>query len=72
MIDFISRINPFKQTPTAKALDEKEQYLNKMSVVSNRIDQRIVERRNKLRDAAENLEATVKEALDSYDDFRNR
>lgn len=71
MIELISKLNPFKQTPTAKALDEKEQYLNKMSDVSSRIDRRIAERRNKLRDAAENLETTVKEVLESYDAFRN-
>lgn len=71
MIELISRYNPFKQTKSAKALDEKEEYLNKMEDVGKRIDQRIIERRNRLRDAAENLESTVKEALESYDDFRN-
>ena len=70
MIKFISDYNPFKRLKSSRHLDEREQYLEKFETVANSVDARIVESKNRLLASAENLEATVREALERYDDYR--
>lgn len=71
MIKFIADYNPFKRLKSSRALDEREEYLAKFEDVSNKVDARIIESKNRLLASAENLEATVREALERYDEFRD-
>ncbi len=71
MIDLIHKLNPFRRMADTKRHEAIDKRLSKFEKVNERLDGRIIEKRNSLTRQAQELEKTVKEALDGYDGFRN-